>query len=74
MCTNAIDIFILERKLVDDNDNDFEAKIVEHSLMQQELSVQKGIISYLNRINQVTLADIETLLGLQKEGTGTLVL
>lgn len=51
---------------------DFEEKIINDPLMQQEMFVQNGIISYLANIDQLTSADIDTLLQLQIDATGTL--
>ncbi len=74
MCIDAVDLFIQERDDMDYTDADFEAKILNDAVMQQELSIQKGIIKYLSGIGEVSAADIDTLLKLQKEGTGTLIL
>lgn len=73
MCTDAVDLFIQERDDMDYDEDDFEAKILNDSLMQTELSIQKGSIVYLQKIDQLNEADINTLLQLQKEGTGTLI-
>lgn len=74
MCTNAIDLFIQERDDMDYDDPEFETKILNDYLMQQEISIQRGIITYLSKIDKLSTSDIDTLLDLQKNGTGTLVL
>ena len=74
MCTDAIDLFIQERDNMDYDEDDFEAKILNDSLMQTELSIQKGSIAYLQKIDQLNASDINTLLQLQKNGTGTLII
>jgi uncharacterized protein YjaG (DUF416 family) len=73
MCTDAVDLFIQERDNMDYDETDFEAKILNDSLMQTELSIQKGSIAYLQKIDQLNESDINTLLQLQKNGTGTLI-
>ena len=74
MCTDAVDLFIQERDDMDYDEEDFEIKILNDSLMQTELSIQKGIILYLQKVDQLNEFDITTLLQLQKEGTGTLII
>jgi hypothetical protein len=54
-------------------ETDFEAKILNDFLMQQELSIQKGIHFIALQIKRLNSSDINTLLQLQIEGTGTLV-
>ena len=72
MCTDAVDLFIQERDDMDFEEDDFETKILNDSLMQEELSIQKGSIAYLQRVDRLVEADLDTLLQLQKNGTGTL--
>lgn len=74
LCTDAVDLFIQVRDEIDYEEPDFETKILNDTLMQRELSIQKGIISYLSKVGPLTSSDIDTLLQLQQEGTGTLIL
>lgn len=73
MCIDAIDLFIQERDDMDYNDAHFEEKILNDSLMQNEISIQKGIISYLAKIRDLNSSDIDILLKLQEEGSKTLI-
>jgi uncharacterized protein YjaG (DUF416 family) len=65
MSTDAIDCFIQERDDMDYADPNFEEKILNDSLMQTEVEIQKGVISYLMKVKYVDTADIATLLKLQ---------
>jgi uncharacterized protein YjaG (DUF416 family) len=74
MCTDAVDLFIQERDNMDYDEDDFEAKILNDSLMQTEVSIQNGSIEYLQKIDHPNESDINTLLQLQKKGTGNLII
>lgn len=74
MCSDSVDLFIQERDDMEYGDTDFGAKILNDHVMQQELAIQKGIILYLSKVDQLTSSDVDTLLELQKEGTGNLIL
>ncbi|MET0571343.1 MAG: DUF416 family protein [Pedobacter agri] len=65
MAINIIDCYIQERDNMDYEDEYFEEKILSDGSMQSELSIQKGIISYLTRIESIEPSDIDTLLELQ---------
>jgi uncharacterized protein YjaG (DUF416 family) len=67
--TDTVDMYIQEKYNLDFNtDQEFEQKIINHPLMQKELAVQKGIISYLAQINKLEISDIDNLLKLQANG------
>jgi uncharacterized protein YjaG (DUF416 family) len=74
MCTDAVDLFIQERDDMDYEDPEFETKISNDHLMKQEIAIQKGIITYLSKINEISISDINTLLELQKQGTQALII
>jgi uncharacterized protein YjaG (DUF416 family) len=65
MSTDSVDCYIQMRDNMDYNDADFEGKILNDKLMQTELAIQKGIISYLSKIEAVEPSDIDTLVKLQ---------
>jgi uncharacterized protein YjaG (DUF416 family) len=72
MSIDAVDLFIQERDDMDYNEDDFEAKILNDPLMQEEMAIQKGTIAYLHSVQALNESDIKNLLHLQEEGTGTL--
>lgn len=74
MCTDAIDLFIQVRDNMDYDDDGFESNILNNILMQTEISIQKGCIRYLQKIDHLNESDINTLLLLQTNGTGTLII
>ncbi|RXK85269.1 DUF416 family protein [Filimonas effusa] len=64
--TDSIDMYIQEKNKMDYNaDPEFEEKILRDPLMIKELDIQKGIILYLEKIENINKTDIETLLQLQ---------
>jgi uncharacterized protein YjaG (DUF416 family) len=64
--TDTVDMYVQESGRLDYNvDPLFEDKILSDPLMQRELSIQKGIISYLIKIDALEAADIGNLLSLQ---------
>ncbi len=65
--TDTVDMFIQEEENLDFNtDKLFFEKIQNHPLMQREVSIQNGIISFLNKSKDIDDEDIETLINLQK--------
>lgn len=67
LATDTIDMYIQERDGIDYNSENFEIKIYKDPLMQNELAVQKGIISYLMRVDKIEPSDIDTLFSLQNK-------
>jgi uncharacterized protein YjaG (DUF416 family) len=65
LSTDAVDCFIQERDDMDYDEPNFEEIILNDTLMQKEITIQKGIISYLSKINKVEQTDINTLIQLQ---------
>lgn len=64
--TDTVDMYIHDRDDLDFNtDPLFEIKILNDPLMQRELSIQKGIISYLEKIDNLEMLNINNLLNLQ---------
>lgn len=64
--TDTVNMFIHVKYDLDFNtDKEFEQKIFNHPLMQKELNIQKGIISYLSKVQNIEQSDINTLLDLQ---------
>jgi len=74
MAINAIDCFIQERDDMDYEDINFETKILNDPLMQNEIALQKGVISYLSNIDTVLLSDITTIIQFQENNKNTLIL
>lgn len=72
MATDTVDMYIQEELNLDfNNDKNFQQKIDEHPFMIKEISIQKGIISYLSKITTITLSDVVILIQLQ-ESKGSL--
>lgn len=70
---DSVDMYIQEIYNLDFNkDAEFQRKIDTHPLMIREIEVQKGIISYLEKIKTIERADISTLLMLQGSDLGNL--
>jgi uncharacterized protein YjaG (DUF416 family) len=66
LAIDTIDMYIQERDNLDFNtDKQFEEKIQQDPLMQREIYIQKGIISFLNKIDIINEADIDTLVQMQ---------
>ena len=64
--TDTVDMFVGYRDGLDYNtDPLFDDKIFNDPLMQRELSIQKGIISYLAKTDNLEGLDINNLLSLQ---------
>jgi hypothetical protein len=51
MSTDAVDLFIHERDDMDYDEPYFEEKILRDPLMKQEVSIQKGSIKFLSKVN-----------------------
>jgi uncharacterized protein YjaG (DUF416 family) len=75
MATDTADMYIQDVENLDYNtDKYFQQKIDTHPLMIKEISIQKGIISYLAKIKNIEPLDISTLLQLQENNKGSLSL
>ena len=74
MSTDAIDCFIQIRDDMDYDDEGFEEKILNDTIMQTEITLQKGIISYLSKVGMIETSDIDTLTQLQQSNIRTLSL
>ena len=75
MATDTADMYIQQKEDLDyNNDKDFQKKIDSHPIMQKEVLIQKGIISYLLKINNLQPVDIDTLIQLQENNKGSLSL
>jgi uncharacterized protein YjaG (DUF416 family) len=67
MATDTVDMYIQEIAELDFNtDRYFQQKIDNHPLMQKEIKIQSGIITFLNNNTSIDLEDIQTLLQLQE--------
>lgn len=69
IATDAIDCFIQTRDDMHYGDPQFEEHIINDPVMQAEIGIQKGIISYMEKIKSLDESDIETLLELQMHAT-----
>jgi len=68
MAIDTVDMYIQDRDNMDYNtDSDFEIKVLNDPLMQEELYIQKGIISFLDKIDRINESDIYTLIQLQEK-------
>jgi uncharacterized protein YjaG (DUF416 family) len=65
MITDAIDVYIQVRDNMEYSLPDFEQIIQNDPLMIGETRIQKGVISYLKNIDNLTLEDLSTLVQLQ---------
>jgi len=73
MATDTVAMYIHDTEGLDPNiDINFQQKINSNPLMVKEIAIQKGIISYLSKINSIQPTDIDTLLDLQKSKDGSL--
>lgn len=73
--TDTVHMYIDVTDNLDFNtDKNFQHKIDNHPLMIKEVSIQKGIISYLFKIKNIEPSDISTLLQLQENNKGSLSL
>lgn len=65
--TDSVDMYIQEVDALDFNtDKEFQKKIDYHPLMQQEVAIQSGIITFLNKSTTIDYGDIQTLRHLQE--------
>jgi uncharacterized protein YjaG (DUF416 family) len=73
MATDTVAMYIHDTCGLDPNtDMNFQQKINNNPLMLKEVAVQKGIISYLSKIETFQPSDIDTLIHLQEGNIGTL--
>ena len=63
-CTDSIDFLVSEIENYDRMDLD---KVMNHSLMKEELHIQNGFINYLEKIGGVEAIDIDFLRKMQSE-------
>lgn len=65
--TDTVSMYIQEIESLDFNhDKNFQQKIDTHSLMQKEILIQTGIISFLSNSRSFDFGDLQTLLQLQE--------
>jgi hypothetical protein len=65
--TDTVNMYIQEKEALDFNkDKNFQKKIDSHPLMQKEIAVQSGIITFLSNSKTIDFEDIQTLLQLQQ--------
>ncbi|MDP4218639.1 MAG: DUF416 family protein [Bacteroidota bacterium] len=73
IATDTVSMYIHDRDNLDYNtDTNFHQKIDNDPLMLKEISTQKGIISYLSKIDNIQPSDIVTLINLQENNKGNL--
>ncbi|MDP4151298.1 MAG: DUF416 family protein [Bacteroidota bacterium] len=73
IATDTVSMYIHDRDNLDYNtDTNFHQKINNDPLMLKEISTQKGIISYLSKIDNIQPSDIVTLINLQENNKGNL--
>lgn len=64
---DTVDMYIQEIESLDFNkDKYFQQKIDNHPLMQKELAIQQGIVTFLCNTKSIDYGDIQTLLHLQE--------
>jgi uncharacterized protein YjaG (DUF416 family) len=62
----TVEMYIDDKEQLDFNtDQDFFKKLATHPLMEKEISIQNGIISFLSKSKSVDYEDVQTLLRLQ---------
>jgi hypothetical protein len=75
VATDTVAMYIHDTNNLDPNtDPNFQQKINSNPLMTKEIAIQKGIISYLSKIDHLQYSDIGTLIQLQKNNKGSLPL
>ena len=73
MATDTVAMYIHDTNGLDPNtDINFQQKINSNILMVKEIAIQKGIISYLSKIEILQPSDIDTLIHLQEDNVGSL--
>ena len=73
MATDTVAMYIHDTNNLDPNtDPNFQQKINSNPLMIKEIAIQKGIISYLSKIDILQPLDIDTLVHLQENNIGSL--
>lgn len=71
--TDTVDMYIYDQNNLDCNtDKNYQEKIYSNPLMIKEIATQKGIISYLAKIDSIQNSDITTLISLQENNKGNL--
>lgn len=65
--TDTVDLYIYHKESLDfNNDQQCQQKINNHALMQREIMIQSGIISFLTKRHSLDSDDLQTLLRLQE--------
>jgi uncharacterized protein YjaG (DUF416 family) len=65
--TDTVSMYVQDLDNLDYNaDKNFQQKIESHPLMQREITIQLGIISFLNKRKILDYEDLQTLLNLQE--------
>lgn len=73
LAKDSVDMYIQEKENLDISSPDFEAKIANHYLMKREIDIQKGILDFLSRFENINEEDLITLEKLQaNNGLGNL--
>ena len=73
MATDTVAMYIHDTNNLDPNtDPNFQQKINSNPLKIKEIAIQKGIISYLSKIDILQPLDIDTLVHLQENNIGSL--
>ncbi|MBN9297993.1 MAG: DUF416 family protein [Filimonas sp.] len=62
---DTVDMYVREIEEINANDKLADKKVNLHPLMQKEVTIQHGIITFLNNRRDIDYADVETLLQLQ---------
>jgi uncharacterized protein YjaG (DUF416 family) len=75
VATDTVAMYIHDTNNLDPNtDPNFQQKINSNPLVIKEIAIQKGIISYLSKIDHLQYSDISTLIQLQENNKGSLSL
>jgi uncharacterized protein YjaG (DUF416 family) len=73
MATDTVAMYVHDTNGLDPNtDINFQQKINSNPLMLKEVAIQKGMISYLSKIDTLQSSDIDTLIHLQEDNIGSL--
>lgn len=63
---DTIDMYIVDKNNLNENDSEIESEIFSHHLMKREINIQIGIINYLQKIDHIKIDDIYLLIDLQE--------
>lgn len=74
LAINIIDCYVQIRDEMDYGDENLEEKILNDDSMQTELNLQKGIISYMAKIDRIEASAIATLMRFQEEKNSGLII